>query len=104
MNFVPLPPHSPPNYSPFCARLKDRGVNVLGIADAPYETLRPELREALTEYYRVDDLHDYGQLLRACGDFTHPDGKIDRIDSHSEYWRVKEAPPAADLTGPGSHD
>jgi len=63
----------------------------LGLADAPYETLRPELREALTEYYRVDDLHDYGQLLRACGYFTHRYGKIDRIDSHSEYWLETEA-------------
>ena len=91
MNFVSLSPHFPPNYYPFCARLKDRGVNVLGLADAPYETLRPELREALTEYYRVDDLHDYGQLLRACGYFTHRYGKIDRIDSHSEYWLETEA-------------
>ena len=49
MNFVSLSPHFPPNYYPFCARLKGLGVNVLGLADAPYETLRPELREALTE-------------------------------------------------------
>src|SRR3990172_874338 len=91
MNVVSLSPHFPPNYYPFCARLKDRGVNVLGLADPPYETLRPELREALTEYYRVDDLHDYGQLLRACGYFTHRYGKIDRIESHSEYWLETEA-------------
>jgi biotin carboxylase len=66
-------------------------VNVLGLADAPYETLRPELRQALTEYYRVDDVHDYGQLLRASGYFTHRYGKIDRIESHSEYWLETEA-------------
>ena len=28
-------------------------MNVLGLADAPYESLRPELRGALSEYYRV---------------------------------------------------
>src|SRR4030066_2530309 len=91
MNFVSLSPHFPPNYYPFCARLKDRGVNVLGLAHPPYETLRPELREALTEYYRVGDLPDYGQLLRAEGYFPHRYGKIDRIDSHSEYWLEMEA-------------
>src|SRR3970040_3185116 len=102
MNFVSLSPHFPPNYYPFCARLKDRGVNVLGLADAPYETLRPELREVVREYYRVDDLHDYGQLLRACGYFTHRYGKIDRIDSHSEYWLEPEAPPRNGFHLPGT--
>ena len=91
MNFVFLSPHFPPNYYPFCVRLKERGVNVLGLADAPYEALRPELRESMREYYRVGDMHDYGQLLRACGHFTHRYGKIDRIDSHSEYWLETEA-------------
>jgi hypothetical protein len=91
MNFVSLSPHFPPNYYLFCVRLRNLGVNVLGLADAPYETLRPELTKALTEYYRVDDMHDYGQLLRACGYFTHRYGKIDRIESHSEYWLETEA-------------
>jgi hypothetical protein len=31
-------------------------ANVLGIADEPYELLHPDLRAALTEYYRVSDL------------------------------------------------
>jgi hypothetical protein len=91
MNFVSLSPHFPPNYYPFCVRLRNLGVNVLGLAEEPYETLRPELKESLTEYYRVDDMHDYGQLLRACGYFTHRYGKIDRIESHSEYWLETEA-------------
>ena len=47
--------------------------------------------EALTEYYRVDDMHSYDQLLRACGHFTHRYGKIDRLDSHTEYWMETEA-------------
>lgn len=91
MNVVMLSPHFPPNYYPFCVRLREFGANVLGVADAPYEALRGELREALAEYYRVDDLHDYGQLLRACGHFTHRHGKIDRIDSHNEHWLEAEA-------------
>ena len=44
MNFVYLSPHFPPNYYRFCVCLREEGVNVLGLADAPYESLRPELR------------------------------------------------------------
>ncbi len=91
MNHVYLSPHFPPNYHLFCAHLRRLGVNVLGIADEPYETLHPDLRDALTEYYRVDDLHGYDQVLRACGYFTHHYGKISRVDSHTEYWMETEA-------------
>ncbi len=91
MNFIFLSPHFPPNFYQFCVRLRQRGVNVFGLTDAPYHELRPELKEALTEYYWVNDMHDYDQLLRAGGYFTHRYGKIDRIDSHNEYWLETEA-------------
>ncbi|GAB4242563.1 MAG: ATP-grasp domain-containing protein [Deltaproteobacteria bacterium] len=91
MNFVYLSPHFPPNYYLFCVRLREEGVNVLGLADAPYEALRPELRGALSEYYRVDDMNSYDALVRALGHFTHRHGKLDRIDSHSEHWLETEA-------------
>ena len=91
MNFVYLSPHFPPNYYRFCVRLREEGVNVLGLADAPYGSLRPELRGALSEYYRVDDMNSYDALVRALGHFTHRHGKIDRIDSHSEHWLETEA-------------
>lgn len=91
MNFVFLSPHFPPNYYPFCVNLKRLGANVLGIADAQFENLRPELQNALTEYYRVDDMHDYDQLLRALGYFTHRYGKIAGLDSQNEYWLETEA-------------
>ncbi len=66
-------------------------MNVLGLADAPYESLRPELRGALSEYYRVDDMNSYDALVRALGHFTHRHGKLDGIDSHSEHWLETEA-------------
>ena len=91
MNFVFLSPHFPPNYYPFCVQLRNRGANVFGIADAQYGHLRPELKAAITEYYRVDDLHNYDQLLRALGYFTHRYGKIDGLDSQNEYWLETEA-------------
>jgi len=91
MNFVYLSPHFPPNYYRFCVRLREEGVNVLGLADASYGALRPELRQALAEYYRVDDMNSYDALVRALGHFTHRHGKLDRIDSLSEHWMETEA-------------
>ena len=91
MNFVFLSPYFPNNYYNFCVELNQAGVNVLGIGDQPYEELRNELKDSLTEYYRVDNMEDYSQLLRACGFFTHKYGKIDRIESHNEHWLEKDA-------------
>ncbi len=96
-----LSPHFPPNYAPFCIRLNELGARVLGLADAPHDALRPELREALAEYYRVDDMRDYDQLLRALGHFTHRHGRIDRIDSLNEYWLETEAALRTDFNIPG---
>lgn len=91
MNVVFLSPHFPPHYAHFCAQLKKAGVNVLGIADARHEHLPGQVRDALTEYYWVEDMHDYDALLRACGYFTHKYGKLDRFESLNEYWLSTEA-------------
>jgi hypothetical protein len=101
MNVVFLSPHFPPNLYLFCKRLRERGATVLGVADAPYESLRPELRESLTEYYRVPDLHDFDALVRALGYLTHRHGKIDRIDSLNEYWLETEARLRTEFNIPG---
>jgi biotin carboxylase len=91
MNVVFLSPYFPPHYFRFCRNLKAVGANVLGVGDEPYENLSEDLRSALTEYYQVDDMHNYGALVRACGFFTHRYGKIDRLDSLNEYWLSTEA-------------
>ena len=91
MNVVYLSPQFPPQYYQFCQQLKSAGANVLGIADTPFDQLGPEVQQSLTEYYRVDDMHDYDALVRACGFFTHKYGKIDRFDSLNEYWLETEA-------------
>jgi hypothetical protein len=91
MNVVFLSPHFPPSIATFCIRLREAGATVLGVADAPFESLRPELRGALTEYYRVGDMHDRDALLRALGYLTHRYGKIERLDSLNEYWLETEA-------------
>jgi hypothetical protein len=101
MNVVFLSPHFPPNYYQFCVRLREAGAHVLGLADLPFEWLGPELRNSLSEYYRVTDMHNYDQLIRALGYFTHHWGKIDRIDSHNEYWLETEAALRTDFNIPG---
>jgi len=103
MNVVFLSPHFPPNWYLFAVRLREVGANVLGIADAPYHELRPELRDALTAYYQVHNMDDYGQLLRALGQFTHDHGKLDRLDSLNEYWLETEAALRTDFNIPGIH-
>lgn len=101
MNFVYLSPHFPPNYYRFCVALRSLGVNVLGLADEPYDHLRPELKAALSEYYMVNNMHNYDEVLRALGYFTHRHGKIDRIDSQNEYWLEAEAQLRTDFNIPG---
>jgi biotin carboxylase len=101
MNVVYLSPHFPPNYQQFCIELRQLGATVLGIADEPYEHLSPELRGVLAEYYKVSNLHNYDELLRAIGYFTHGYGKIDRLDSLNEYWLETEAALRTDFNIPG---
>ncbi|MGC9397723.1 MAG: ATP-grasp domain-containing protein [Anaerolineae bacterium] len=102
MNMVLLSPYFPSNFYNFAVALHRLGVNVLAIGDMPYDDLRPALREALTEYYLVHDLHDYDQWVRACGYFTHRYGKLDRFESHNEYWLEMDAQVRTDfnLAGP----
>lgn len=68
LNVVFLSPHFPPNFHRFCVGLREVGATVLGIGDTPFEELRPELCDALHDYYRVDDLHRYDDLVRAIAD------------------------------------
>jgi hypothetical protein len=91
LNVLFLSPHFPLNFWQFVARLHDVGATALAIADEPWERLRPELRAGVSEYYRVADMHRYDEMVRALGFLTFRHGKIDRIDSMSEYWLSTEA-------------
>ncbi|MBO4565845.1 MAG: Type 1 glutamine amidotransferase-like domain-containing protein [Bacteroidales bacterium] len=91
MNVVFISPHFPQTYSHFCAALKRNGVNVLGIADAPFGELTDELRWALTDYYQVRNLEDYDEVYRAVAWFAHRYGHIDWIESNNEYWLEQDA-------------
>ena len=91
MNFVFIAPDFPDNYRHFCDRLKKNGVNVLGIGEAPYDALIEMLRNALTEYYKVDSLEDYDQVYRAVAYLAFRHGRIDWIESNNEYWLSMDA-------------
>jgi len=91
MNFIFFSPHFPQNSTEFCYYLKEAGANVLGIGDADYDTLNDRLKYSLTEYYKMSNMEDYNQILKAVGFFTHKYGKIDRFESLNEYWLEIEA-------------
>jgi hypothetical protein len=91
MNVVFISPHFPPQYFHFATALKEQGVSVLGLGDAPFDALRPELRGALREYYYAPHLGDVPALQRAVGYFTWRHGRIDRIESLNETWLGVEA-------------
>ncbi len=91
MNVVFLSPHFPPNWFRFVVGLRNAGATTMGIADQPWDTLRPELRDALDEFYEVDDLGDHDQLTRAMGWLIHRRGLVERIDLLNEHWLEVEA-------------
>ncbi len=91
MNFVFISPNFPHTYWMFCDRLRQNGINVLGVGDASYEELEAPLKSVLTEYYRVGSLEDYDQVYRAVAFLAFKYGKIDWIDSMNEYWLEQDA-------------
>ncbi len=90
-NFVFISPNFPTNYWQFCRELKNNGLNVLGIGDAPFESLMPELQASLSDYYKVSSLENYDEVHRAVAFFIHKYGRIDWLESNNEYWLEKDA-------------
>lgn len=91
MNFVYISPQFPKTNCEFCDRLKQNGINVLGIADMEYDQLDQKLKDSLTEYYKVSSLENYDEVLKAVAFFTHKYGKIDWLESNNEYWLAQDA-------------
>ncbi|MCX5773294.1 MAG: ATP-grasp domain-containing protein [Fusobacteria bacterium] len=90
-NYIMLSPNFPTNYRTFARGLKSAGARALGIGDEAFELLHQELRENLTEYYRVSNLHHFDEVKAAISYFQNKYGKISGLDSHSEYWLEMEA-------------
>ncbi len=90
-NFVFISPNFPAHYWMFCRELRNNGMRVLGIGDAPYDELRQELKDALHEYFKVSSLENDEEVFRAVAFFTYKYGKIDWLESNNEYWLRRDA-------------
>jgi hypothetical protein len=91
VNVVFLSPHFPPNFYQFCVGLRHAGANVIGVGDEHFDNLRSELRSSFREYYRIDNMGSYDELLKAFGFLTFKHGKLERVDSLNEHWLETEA-------------
>jgi biotin carboxylase len=91
MNYILISPYYPSNFQSFAHRLKEAGVNVLGIGEEPYDQLGSELQNSLTEYFRVNNLEDVAEVKRAVAFLFYKHGPIDRIESNNEYWLELDA-------------
>ena len=100
-NFIFISPNFPANYWHFCRELKDNGVNVLGIGDAPYYDLTEDQRNSLTEYFKVQTLESFDQVYRAVAYFAFRYGKIDGLESNNEYWLEQDAKLREEFNIPG---
>lgn len=107
MNVVFISPHFPRHFYQFCARLKERGVTVLGIGDAPWEAIGEACQNSLSDYRYVSSLQDYDQVYRAVADYVFRYGRIDYVESENEYWLELDARLRTDFnitTGPKFED
>lgn len=99
-NFIFISPNFPVNYWMFCRGLRDNGLRVLGIGDQPYDELSWELKDTLTEYYKVDNLEEYNSVYRAVAFYIFKYGRIDWIESNNEYWLEQDAKLRTDFNIP----
>lgn len=91
MNYLVISPYYPENFQPFTLELAAKGITVLGIGQEPYEQLGTDLQNALTEYFRVEDLENVDEVKRAVAFLFYKHGPIDRVESHNEYWLESDA-------------
>ena len=91
MNFVFVSPHYPVRYYKWVEALRDHGIRVLGIGDAPYGELHERLKRALTEYYFVPDMNSKDSMIKAVEYFKNKYGQIDFIESDNEWWLDSDA-------------
>lgn len=86
INFVVLSPRQSENFQKFVSALKAHGARVLGISTEHFDNFPELLREALTDYYQVDDMEEYSQLHQGVAYFEERYGTIDRLESNHEFW------------------
>lgn len=90
-NFVFISPTFPKTYYQFPKAWKEIGGTSLCIAEDPYESLSPGIKNSMDEYYQVHSLMDYDEVYRAVAWFAHKHGKIDWLESNNEFWLEQDA-------------
>ena len=90
-NFIIISPHFPETYYRFAQALKNNGFRVLGIGDASFFEISPELRNSLDEYYCCYDMENYENEKRAVECFRNKYGIIDYLESNNEFWLEKDS-------------
>lgn len=91
MNFIFISPNFPKIYSQFVKALNERGVNVLGIGDEPYQDLNDELKSNLKEYCQVSNMNNLDWMKNTIHYLQDKYGKIDFIESNNEWWLMSDA-------------
>ena len=91
MNVLLTSPNFPLNFYNFARALKEKGVTVLAIGDAPYESLNDELRNNVDDYRYVPSLENYEDVYRTVADLIARHGRIDFVESNNEYWLMLDA-------------
>lgn len=91
MNYIVISPYYPENFQQFTIELAKKGITVLGIGQEPYDQLGEGLQQALTEYFRVENLENLDEVKKAVAFLFYKHGPIDRIESHNEYWLEQDA-------------
>lgn len=86
MNYLLVSPNFPTSQENFAKKLVEKGVRVLGIGSENYDNLTDGLKNSLTEYYKVNDLENYEEVLRGVAFLIYKHGVIDRIESNNEHW------------------
>ena len=90
-NFILISPHFPQTYYRFAEALKQRGFRVLGIGDASYEELCPELKANLDEWYACYGMDNFENELKAVQYYVDKYGEIEYLESNNEYWLDRDA-------------
>ena len=90
-NFILISPHFPYTYYRFAEALKQRGFRILGIGDASYEELCPELKANIDEWYACYNMDNFDNEVKAVAYYKEKYGNIDYLESNNEYWLEKDA-------------
>ena len=90
-NFVFISPNYPANYWQFCRALKEQGFRVLGIGDAPRDSLDQQLLEQLSDYQQVSAIDCFEEMQAAVARYVDAYGPVDWLESNNEYWLGQDA-------------